>query len=150
VSLYYLGNARTDDQIQQMRQLEADGVCLFCPPNLELGQRVLHRTRHWSVTPNEFPYRGTRLHLLLVPDDHVTDLVELPPHTQQDLWVALAWVRAEYQLEHYGLAVRNGASEFTGGTIRHLHVHVLQGDPEGEPVRVKLSSGQSGEGQRAN
>jgi ATP adenylyltransferase len=145
VSLYYLGNARTDDQIQQMRQLEADGVCLFCPPNLERVQRVLHRTRHWSVTPNEFPYRGARLHLLLVPDDHVTGLVELPPHTQQDLWVALAWVRAQYRLEHYGLAVRNGAAEFTGGTIRHLHVHILQGDPKGEPVRVKLSSGQSGQ-----
>jgi diadenosine tetraphosphate (Ap4A) HIT family hydrolase len=146
VSLYYLGNARHDEQIRQMRQLEAEGVCLFCPPNLEREQRVVHRSEHWSVTPNEFPYRGTAVHLLLVPDEHVTDLADLSPTVHQDFWAALRWARDEYRLEHYGLAARNGASEFTGGTIRHVHVHLLQGDPESpEPVRVKLSSGSPGD-----
>ena len=141
MSLYYLGNARTDEQARQMRELEAGGVCLFCPPHLEREQRIVHRTRHWSVTPNEFPYRGTRLHLLLVPDEHVTDLADLSPAAQQDMWAALAWARAEHDLDHYGLAARNGASELTGGTIRHVHLHLLQGDPAAaEPVRVRLSS----------
>lgn len=140
MSLYYLGNARNDEQLAQMRRLEADGVCLFCPPNLGNGKRLLHRTEHWSVTPNEFPYRGTRLHVMLVPDEHVTDMADLSSTAQQDFWAALTWVRDHYRLAHYGLAVRNGQSEFTGGTIRHLHIHVLQGDPGKEPVRVKLSS----------
>ena len=71
----------------------------------------------------------------------MTDLVDLSPAAQQDLWVALAWARDEHGLDHYGLAARNGASEFTGGTIRHLHLHLLQGDPmTQQPVRVRLSS----------
>ena len=104
---------------------------------------MLHRTAHWSVTPNKFPYRGTRLHLLLVPDEHVDDLVDLSPRSQQDFWAALRWVRDEHGLDHYGLAARNGDCGFTGGTIRHVHVHLLQGDvddPDHVAVRVKLSS----------
>jgi ATP adenylyltransferase len=93
------------------------------------------------VTGNRFPYRGTGTHLLLVPDEHVSDLVDLTPEAQRDFWAALAWVREHHGLAYYGLGVRNGDPRFTGGTIRHLHVHVVVGDPEAEPVRMKLSSG---------
>ena len=42
-SLYYLENARTSEQRDEMRRLEAEGKCLFCPAYLETqsGQRVL-------------------------------------------------------------------------------------------------------------
>ena len=141
MTLYYLGNGRTDEQLAEMRRLEAEGICLFCPG--QLNRQVLHRTPQWTVTSNDFPYRGTRLHLLLVPDEHVTDLVDLSAEAQRDFWSALAWVRDHHGLAHYGVAARNGRCEFTGGTIRHVHVHVVQGDvddPRHEPVRVKLSS----------
>jgi ATP adenylyltransferase len=145
MSLYYLGNYRTAEQLADMRRLEAAGVCVFCPEHLaqDRNQPILHRTPQWTVTPNEFPYRGTRLHLLLVPDEHVTDLVDLSAEAQRDFWSALSWVREHYGLSFYSLAVRNGESEYTGGTIRHVHVHLLQGDvddPQHEPVRTKLSS----------
>jgi diadenosine tetraphosphate (Ap4A) HIT family hydrolase len=139
-SLYYLGNFRTDEQLASMRQLEADGVCIFCPEHLSRNPRAVHRSAHWTVVPNAFPYRGTRLHYLLVPAEHVTDMVDLSPAAQQDFWAALTWARDEHQLTAYGLAARNGECEYTGGTIRHLHIHLLQGDPEQESVRVKLSS----------
>ena len=141
MSLYYPPNYRTREQLAQMQELEAAGVCVFCPEHLAEYRPVLHRTSHWSVVPNKYPYRGTRLHLLLVPDEHVTDLADLSPAAQQDMWAALAWARTEHDLDHYGLAARNGASELTGGTIRHVHLHLLQGDPAAaEPVRVRLSS----------
>jgi ATP adenylyltransferase len=144
-SLYYLGNARTAEQVEDMRRLEAEGICIFCPEHLaaDPSQRVTHRTAHWTVTPNEYPYRGTRLHLLLVPDEHVTDIVDLTPEAQADLWVALSWVRDHYGLSYYGMAARNGECEYTGGTVRHVHIHLLQGDaddPEHVPVRTRLSS----------
>jgi diadenosine tetraphosphate (Ap4A) HIT family hydrolase len=144
-SLYYLGNARNPEQLADMQALEAAGVCIFCPQHLaaDPNQRLLYRTDHWSVTPNEFPYKETRLHLLLVPDEHVTDLADLSPAAQQDFWVVLAWVKLHFGLSFYGIAARNGASEYTGGTVRHLHVHVVQGDvddPDHQGVRAKLSS----------
>ena len=76
---YYLGNARTDAQRDDMRALAATGACVFCPEQLAVdeNQPILHRTPLWTVTPNEFPYAGTKLHLLLVPDEHVTDLLDI-------------------------------------------------------------------------
>jgi len=143
MTLYYLGNFRVDEQLAEMRRLEVEGVCLFCPGHLPAASEVLHRTARWTVVPNRYPYRETRLHLLLVPDEHVTDMADLSEDAQRDFWTALRWVKVQYGLGHYGLAARNGDSEFTGGTIRHLHIHVLQGevdDPDHQGVRVRLSS----------
>ena len=145
MSLYFLGNARGDEQREYMRRLEADGVCLFCPEQLaaDPDQVVVHRTAHWTVTPNRFPYAGTTLHLMLVPDEHVVDMIDLSPAAREDFWSALAWIRERYELTYYGLAARNGDPRFTGGTIRHLHIHVVVGDvedPDFEPIRVRMSS----------
>ena len=142
MSLYYLGNARSEEQRAYMRELEADGVCLFCPERMAADpeQEILHRTGHWTVTPNKFPYAGTTLHLMLVPDEHVTDLLDLSGAAQQDFWTALRWVRDRYDLTYYGLGARNGECRHTGGTIAHVHVHVIVGDPAAGPVRFKVSS----------
>jgi diadenosine tetraphosphate (Ap4A) HIT family hydrolase len=145
VPLYHLGNNRTEQQLADMLRLEAAGVCVFCPEHLaqDPDQPTLHRTPQWTVTPNEFPYAGTALHLLLVPDEHVTDLLDLSAAAQADFWAALGWVRDHYSLTYYGLGSRNGDCRYTGGTIYHVHVHVIVGDvadPGHEPVRLKLSS----------
>jgi ATP adenylyltransferase len=143
VSLYFLNNFRTTTQLEDMRRMEAAGVCVFCPEHLSQDPLVVQRFPQWTVVPNAFPYRGARLHLLLVPDEHVADLADLSPQGQAGFLPALSWVRNTYGLEYYGIAARNGLCEYTGGTIRHVHVHVLQGevdDPHHDPVRVKLSS----------
>jgi ATP adenylyltransferase len=145
VSYYCLENYRTAEQLADMRELEARGLCLFCPDGLREHnrQRVLRETRHWTITPNEFPYPGTALHLLLVPHQHVGDLVDLDPEAQADFFTALRWVRDHYELTHYGLGVRNGDCRYTGATIRHVHAHVLVGDPATQPevpVRMRFSS----------
>lgn len=150
MALYYAGNHRTAEQLAEMRRLERDGVCVFCAPYLGGAdeQRIVHRTDWWSVTPNRYPYRGTKLHLLLVPSVHVNDMLDLPREAQADFWNALGWVRDHYALTFYGLGVRCGPCEFTGGTIEHLHAHVIVGDvdnPDHTPVRLKLSSRPEGD-----
>lgn len=145
MSLYYLGNSRTDAQRRDMLDLESRGVCLFCPEHLAADpeQRIVLTTEHWVATPNEFPYAGTRLHLLLVPKAHVVDLLDLDDAARADFWTALEAVRRDHGLFYYGLGARNGDCRFTGGTIAHVHVHVVVGDvddPHHQPVRFKLSS----------
>jgi ATP adenylyltransferase len=138
-------NHRTAQQLAEMQRLEADGVCLFCPEGLRTHarQQILWETKHWAVTPNKFPYRGTGLHLLLVPHAHAGDMLDLDPDIRQDFWTALAMVRERYRLSHYGLGIRNGDCRFTGATITHVHAHVLVGDPAADPdtpVRMRFSS----------
>jgi diadenosine tetraphosphate (Ap4A) HIT family hydrolase len=145
MALYYLGNARTDAQAARMRKLEEDGICLFCPPCLdqEPADGLDAQTRHWVVRHNDFAYRGTRLHLLLIPRHHVTDLVDLPPEALAQFWDVVRDIRDRHDLTFYGLGGRCGDCAFTGGTIAHVHVHLVVGevtDPEHQPVRLKLSS----------
>ena len=141
MSYYCFENHRTPGQLAEMRSLEARGVCLFCPDGLG-RQQVLLRTPHWTAIPNDFPYQGTALHLLLIPHQHATDLLDLPAAAQQDFWAALGALRDRYQLQHYGLGVRNGDCRFTGATIRHVHAHVLVAQPGADgapPVRMRFS-----------
>lgn len=143
MSLYCFEHARTPGQLAEMKRLDAAGVCLFCPEYLASHprQQVLFSTRHWTVTPNEFPYGGTSLHLLLVPHQHASDLLELGDEARGDFWAALAAVVDGYGLSHYGLGVRNGDCRFTGATIRHVHAHVLVASTrqDAPPVRMRFS-----------
>jgi ATP adenylyltransferase len=143
--LYCADNYRTEEQLAEMRRLEAAGTCLFCPESLRehTRQQVILQTAHWSVTPNEFPYQGTRLHLLVVPHRHVNDMLDLDERSRADFWTSLALIRERFGLDHYGLGVRNGNCSFTGATIAHVHAHVLVGDPSLDPevpVRMRFSS----------
>jgi diadenosine tetraphosphate (Ap4A) HIT family hydrolase len=137
-----MANVRGPDQLAEMQRLEDAGICLFCPDGLQGHTRneIVHQTAHWTVTPNAFPYPGTRLHLLLVPHQHAGDLLDLDPDARADFWTALAWVRDNYGLSYYGLGVRNGDCRYTGATVTHMHAHVLVGDPDAEvPVRFRFS-----------
>jgi ATP adenylyltransferase len=140
--LYYLDHARFPEQRAKMEELEAAGICMFCPQHLTAPdeQPVLQELEHWIITPNRFPYLDTELHLLLVPREHVTDMADLSEAAQLGFFQTLAWIRQKYELRHYGLAIRNGDCARTGGTIRHLHAHLVVGQAGGEPVKFKLTS----------
>lgn len=145
MNFYCMENHRTAEQLSDMQRLESQGLCLFCPDGLRMHsrQRILFQTSHWTVTPNEFPYQGTGLHLLIVPHEHATDMLDLGTSAQSDFWNALGMVRERYDLTHYGLGIRNGDCRFTGATIAHVHAHVVVGDPsaaDGVPVRMRFSS----------
>jgi ATP adenylyltransferase len=143
MALYNLDNSRTAEQLARMQQLERSEVCLFCPEHLGSEQQVEYSTQWWSVTGNRYPYAGTKLHLLLVPRQHVRDMIDLDQLAQADFWQVLRWVRENYGLTFYGFGVRNGPFQYTGSTVEHLHAHVMVGDvenPEHTPVRFKFSS----------
>ncbi|NUO97510.1 MAG: HIT domain-containing protein [Nonomuraea sp.] len=142
MAFYCPANSRDAGQRAEMDRLDRAGVCLFCPEHLA-RERVLSRTTWWSVTENAYPYAGTRLHLLLIPTVHAAELLHLPEPARADLWTALEWVRGRHALDFYGLGLRSGNCAYTGGTIEHLHLHVIVGDvadPGHEPVLLKLSS----------
>jgi diadenosine tetraphosphate (Ap4A) HIT family hydrolase len=148
VSLYCFEHARTPEQLAEMRRLDAAGICLFCPGRLSgpAGQEMVLSTAHWSVTPNEYPYAGTSLHLLLVPHQHAAGLLELGEEARADFWAALAAVAEQFQLQSYGLGVRNGDCRRTGATIAHVHAHLLVAADGAPPVRMRFSGRGPGPG----
>ncbi|MEI4272646.1 HIT family protein [Klenkia sp. LSe6-5] len=138
--LYCPANARMPEQVARMADLEARGVCLFCADaGSEVGGGdLVAETEHWRAVRNDFPYRGAAEHLLLVPRTHVTDVLDLDDAARAELWDVLRTVRGG-STGPYGLGMRNGPCEGTGGTIAHVHLHVLVPDGE-QPLRMRFSS----------
>ncbi|CAI7977298.1 hypothetical protein FRAHR75_330021 [Frankia sp. Hr75.2] len=103
MSLYYLGNARTPTQADRMRLLEESSACLFCPPQMDLEpvQGLAPATEHCVVRHNDYPCRGTRLHLMAIPRHHVTDLVDLPDDALAEFWQVVRDARNRYRLKFY-------------------------------------------------
>lgn len=88
-------------------------LCDVEDPLLRLGP--------WSVIPAPDRAEGVKHHLLVVPDTHVSDLVDLEvsPAAHALFWQVLAWIKRTFGLTHYGLLVE------TGG---HAHAQVIVGD----------------------
>lgn len=101
------------------------GTCPLCEV-----EDPLYRVGPWSVVPSPDRAEGAHHHLLLVPDTHVADLLDLDREALAAFWPALEWVRDTYGVGAYGLAVN------TGG---HVHAQVITGDAD-RTVRIAIGN----------
>ena len=143
-ALYSLEAARGSEQLERMRSLEAEGVCIFCPEHAGRWQRepVEHTGDHWYVTRNDFPYEGAAAHYLIVARRHVTSFEELPDEAGAELWAIRRELAARLGAVSYATVERSGDMRFNGGSVAHLHVHVvaLEEGPPAETVRFRVSA----------
>lgn len=142
---YNLATGRYADQITQMKDLAERGVCAFCPEHIDKEHRepVELQTEHWMVAKNDYPYEGTKLHLLLIPKVHVHTLSKLSRPALHDLTDLIVSIEKKWGLTHYAVGIRSGDMHHTGGSVEHLHAHLVVGDTEADdhqPVRFKMSS----------
>jgi diadenosine tetraphosphate (Ap4A) HIT family hydrolase len=131
--LVNMDNARVDDQREVMQQIIDDGVCPFCEENLEKyhPKPILFRTGYWIVTENAWPYKATKKHFLLVyRPSHLEKSEDLPPEALTDLAVVMARLSHEQGLTHGTLLMRFGDMAKTGATVKHLHIQLVQSDPD--------------------
>ena len=146
--LYSLDAARGADQRARMRSLEADGICIFCLEHADRLQRepVEHTGEHWYVTRNDFPYEGAGAHYLIVARRHVTSFQELPDEAGAELWRIRRELAERLGAVSYATVERSGDMRFNGGSVAHLHVHLLALDPApARTVRFRVSARAEGE-----
>lgn len=142
---YNFDTARHESQLQQMKDLAKRGVCAFCYANIQTEQRepIELETDHWVVKKNDYPYEGTRHHLMLIPKEHVKTFGDLSVAAQQDFAHTIPKIEQQWKLTSYALGMRSGDFRFNGGSVEHLHAHIVVGDTgktDHEPVRFKMSS----------
>ncbi len=142
---YNLETARSEEQRQQMVELGARGVCAFCRQNAETEMRepIELETKFWYVKKNDYPYKRTKLHLVLISQQHVKTLSDLNSEALHDLADTIVKIEKQWQLTSYGVGIRSGDMHYNGGSVEHIHAHIVVGDPENgdpEPVRFKMSS----------
>jgi len=144
MALYNFGAARSEAQLADMKDLDGRGICIFCPEHIrEDKNKLVLETEYWMVKPNSFPYKNTKLHLLIIPKAHVPTINELPAKAQNLFLSVVAQLEKTYKLDSYAIGMRAGDMRYNGGSIEHLHAHLVVGDTdmaEFEPVRFKMSS----------
>lgn len=138
-----IDNAREDDQRAVMQDIMAADHCPFCPENLLKyhKQPIIKDGQYWLVTTNQWPYPHTKFHFLLIYKEHVTNLAGLNPEAGKELIELTQWLEKENNVKGGGLAMRFGDTDFSAGTVAHMHVQFLVPsieDENFEPVRIKI------------
>jgi len=138
-------NAREETQKQVMQEILDADHCPFCTENLATyhQQETLRETDHWLLTTNQWPYQHTQLHLLLIYKEHVTNLAGINPKAGVELLKLAQWAEREYNIPGGGLAMRFGDTDYSAGTVAHLHAQLLVPDIHhpnylDKPVRIKI------------
>lgn len=134
-----LDSARTDDQRRVMETIRDDQVCPFCPEHLRTYHKMplLREGEHWTLTPVQWPYENTTLHLLAISAIHAERLNDLAPQAGSELLEHMQWAENEYDITAGGLAMRFGDVTKNGASVRHLHAHLIVPDPA-KPAGVKV------------
>jgi len=141
--LYDFEAARSEEQRRYMEELEASGVCIFCPEHVEQYHRepIEFSGEHWYVTRNDWPYEGTAAHYLIVPHRHVSSFDELPDQAGAELWAIKRRLKEQLSPLACATVERSGDMRLNGGSVAHLHTHfvALDADPA-KTVRFRVSA----------
>lgn len=141
-ALYHVPAGRSDEQRRYMEELEAAGICVFCPQHFAEYHRepVEIEGEHWYVTRNDYPYAGTREHFLIVAREHVASFDELPDAAGAELWGLRRELKERLDPLATATVERSGRMQYNGGSVAHLHVHfVTLDDDPATTVRFRVS-----------
>lgn len=138
-----IDNSRLEEQRAVMEKIIEAGHCPFCLENLEKyhKQEILKEGKYWLLTTNQWPYKHTKVHLLIIYKEHATNLQELDPQSGIELLEFVQWAAEKFQIPGGGWAMRFGDTNYSAGTVAHIHVQFIMPDidhPEYEPVRIKI------------
>ena len=141
-----IDNTREEEQVQVMEEIIETGECPFCMEHLDKYHRtpVLKETDHWIITRNAWPYENTRDHFLLILKTHKESLGELSPEEGADYFQLIAWAEQEFEIPGGGLAMRFGDTNYSAGTVKHIHAQLIIpdiGKPGFKPTRFKIGKG---------
>lgn len=139
----HIDHGRTEEQRDVMRRIAEDGVDPFDWEHLPTyhEQPILKKGRYWLITPNDNPYEGSTLHLLLIYRDRIRSFSAMPPSGWLELLVMIQWIQAEFELKYGALVMRFGDLTLSGASVDHPHMHVIVGGRSNEAEKLKVSIG---------
>lgn len=138
-----LSNARNKKQKGRMEKINGEGICPFCPKNLPKYHKspIIKKGKWWILTPNDFPYRGISLHFLAIYKKHIKNISEISFGANKELIKLFNEIVLENKIKGGSLFIRFGETDYTGGTVEHLHAHLISGgrkQKNKKSIKVKL------------
>lgn len=146
----YLEHARTDEQLRDMEDIAARGICFMCPDNIpefyEDRGGLIDEGEHLYLVYNGYPYENTEIHIMAIPKQHITNLGELAVLGEgflEEAFGAFEVLEDSLGITGGAIAMRFGNPEETGATAHHMHLHFIVPakdiGPEDKPVRFRMS-----------
>ncbi len=128
-----------NDYAEILKKIVAEGHCPFCLEHLfkHHTKPILFEGEHWVVTENFKPYAGTVHHFLIIVRKHVERIGDLPQGAGDELVDLHRQLANQYGFEGSTLLWREGATDMTGASVRHLHFQIIvarQRDDNTEPL----------------
>lgn len=138
-----LSHARTQFQRDVMERIKKDGVCPFCEDHFLTyhTKPIIKRGKHWILTENFQPYEGTKHHLLAVSRKHTTTFANLTPAAHAELLKLFGSEIKKRGIKGGAMFMRFGDTDYTGGSVEHLHAQLISGIKRGknaEPMPTSL------------
>lgn len=138
-----LDNARFAEQRRVMKKIIEAGECPFCLDNLKKYHtpEIIRENQHWLLTANRWPYKHTKFHYLAILKTHKENLSELTPEEGAALIELLGFAQEYSQAPGGGFAMRFGDTDYSAGTIRHLHAQFMVPNIKAkdyQPIRFKI------------
>lgn len=119
--------AKSPDYRRVLTAIEATGRCPFCPANFRYHKNpILKRAGGWIATLNSWPYRGSRVHALLITKAHKERFEDLTSGDFAAVRMLTRWLVRRYRIAGGAIALRFGDPRFTGATVHHLHFQLIQ------------------------
>jgi ATP adenylyltransferase len=119
-----------------------DGVCPFCPEYLTKyhPHPILAETRHWVITKNAYPYKGTKHHFLIVHKSHIERFEDISAAAWAELQTLIKDTVTNQGVKGGAFFCRFGDTKYTGASVNHLHAQMVVGTGEegAEPVLARL------------
>ncbi|MDE3246720.1 MAG: histidine triad nucleotide-binding protein [Acidobacteriota bacterium] len=126
--------------VLQHPEYKANPNCIFCKiiANQAPSKKVYEDDRvlaFWDIKPR------AKVHLLVIPKQHVSNLTELeqlPMETRGALLTACTKVAREAGIATSGFRIIVNSGKDASQSVFHLHFHVVGGEPlPADAVRVK-------------
>ena len=117
------------DRMVYVRKLIKNDGCVFClsaknPMSVET--LCVYKSEYSQIVINKYPYNNG--HLLVLPLDHIGDLLNLSPERFNDLHrtirLGVEAAKAVYQPTGYNIGLNNGTAA-GAGIPDHLHYHIV-------------------------
>ena len=118
-----------------------DDGCIFCTkPALTEDRKnlILHRGDHVFIVMNLFPYNNG--HLMVIPYQHSSDILNLPHETTAELWLKLCLCKqalsSAFHPDGFNIGMNIGRTA-GAGIDQHVHLHIVprwNGDTNFMPV----------------
>lgn len=142
-SFVNLTNSRLKEQKERMSKIKIDGVCPFCLENLKKYHKspIVKIGKFWIITKNDFPYKGSRVHFLAVYKKHIKHISEIEPISLRELLIFFKELSEENKIKGGTMLMRFGDTNYTGGTVKHLHAQLISGGKQSKnkkPIKIKI------------